>query len=124
VAVVVIGEKPYAEWAGDSVDLALAQVDVDAVATAKKAGIPVVVVLLSGRPLILGSVLEQADALVAAWLPGSEGGGVADIIYGIAKPQGKLSRTWPRSLDQLPISITGDPARYDPLFGFGFGLTY
>jgi len=84
----------------------------------------VVAILLSGRPLILGGTLDQVDAFVAAWLPGSEGGGVADILFGDAKPTGKLSRTWPRSMDQLPININTDPSRYDPLFKYGFGLSY
>jgi beta-glucosidase len=124
VGVVVIGEKPYAEYQGDSIDLSLAKEDIEAVANMKKAGIPVVVVLLSGRPLLLGSVLDQADAFVAAWLPGSEGEGVADVLFGDAKPTGKLSRTWPRSMEQLPININTDPSRYDPLFKYGFGLSY
>lgn len=124
IAVVVIGEKPYAEWQGDSVDLSLTKEDIETVANVKKAGIPVVVVLLSGRPLLLGGVLEQADALVAAWLPGSEGAGVADILFGDAKPTGKLSRTWPRSMEQLPININTDPGQYDPLFKYGYGLSY
>jgi len=124
VGVVVIGEKPYAEWQGDSVDLSLAKEDVEAVAAMKKAGVPVVVVLLSGRPLILGDVLDRADALVAAWLPGSEGGGVADVLFGDIKPTGKLSRTWPRSMSQLPININNSDAKYDPLFKYGFGLSY
>ena len=120
VGVVVIGERPYAEFLGDSADLALSQEDRDAVANLKKTGIPVVVVLLSGRPLILGDVLTQADALVAAWLPGSEGQGVADILFGTAPPTGKLSYAWPRTVDQLPMH----GASKDPLFPFGFGLTY
>ncbi len=124
VAVVVIGEAPYAEFMGDRADLSLAPEDVAVVRTLKKAGTPVVVVLLSGRPLILGNVLDQADALVAAWLPGSEGQGVADVLFGDSKPTGKLSRTWPRSMAQVPLTINGDEASYDPLFKYGFGLTY
>jgi len=92
------------------------------VANAKKAGLPVVLVIVSGRPLILGDALENSDAIVAAWLPGTEGGGVADVLFGDYKPTGKLSFTWPRSMDQIPINV-GD-ATYDPLFAFGFGLTY
>ena len=88
----------------------------------KAAGIPVVVVVVSGRPLILGKALDMADAVVAAWLPGTEGQGVADVLFGDYKPTGKLSVTWPRSMDQVPINV-GD-ARYDPLFAYGFGLTY
>ncbi len=124
VAVVVIGEAPYAEFMGDRSDLSLAPEDVAVVRNLKKAGTPVVVVLLSGRPLILGDVLDQADALVAAWLPGSEGQGVADVLFGDSKPTGKLSRTWPRSMAQVPLTINGDEAHYDPLFKYGFGLTY
>jgi beta-glucosidase len=120
--VVVIGETPYAEMNGDRTDLGLAADDVAAVANMKKAGIPVVVVLVSGRPMIINNVLPQADAFVAAWLPGTEGDGVADVLFGSYKPSGKLAFSWPRSNDQLPINV-GDK-KYDPLFKVGFGLTY
>jgi beta-glucosidase len=79
-------------------------------------------VLISGRPLIINDALAHADAFVAAWLPGTEGLGVADVLFGDHAPSGKLPFTWPRSMDQLPINV-GD-ADYDPLFPFGFGLTY
>ena len=81
-----------------------------------------VLVLLTGRPLIVGSAFDDADAVVVAWLPGSEGGGVADVLYGDFKPTGKLSHSWPRELTQIPIN-EGD-ASYDPLYPYGFGLTY
>ena len=122
VGVVVVGEKPYAEFLGDREDLSLDKDDLAAIANVKKAGIPVVVVVVSGRPLILGEALAQADALVAAWLPGTEGQGVADVLFGDYKPTGKLSFTWPRSMAQIPINV-GDAA-YDPQFPYGFGLTY
>ena len=122
VGVVVIGEKPYAEGAGDSIELALAKENLHTLANMKKAGIPLVVVLLSGRPVILGDIPDQADALVAAWLPGSEGQGVADVLFGDYKPTGKLSHSWPRTVSQLPINV-GDK-KYDPLFPFGYGLSY
>jgi beta-glucosidase len=122
VGVVVVGETPYAEFKGDRDDLTLAKEDLEAIATVKKAGIPVVVVLISGRPMILGYALAQADALVAAWLPGTEGQGVADVLFGDYKPTGKLSFTWPRSMSQIPINVGDKP--YDPLFPYGFGLTY
>jgi len=121
-AVVVIGETPYAEMMGDRRDLSLSQADQATVANAKKAGVPVVVVLFSGRPLIVNDALAQADAFVAAWLPGTEGLGVADVLFGDYKPTGKLPVSWPRSMAQIPINV-GDAA-YDPLFPFGFGLTY
>ncbi len=122
VGVVVIGETPYAEMRGDRTDVTLAAADQQAVANMKKAGIPVVVILLSGRPMILGDVLTQADAVVAAWLPGTEGEGVADVLFGGHKPTGKLSFAWPRSMEQIP-GHPGD-AQYDPLFKFGYGLSY
>jgi beta-glucosidase len=122
VAVAVVGETPYAEGSGDREDLGLAKEDLEAVAALKKAGIPVVLVVISGRPLILGDALTMADAAVAAWLPGSEGAGVADVLFGDYKPTGKLPFTWPRSNAQIPINV-GD-AKYDPLFPYGHGLTY
>jgi beta-glucosidase len=122
VGVVVVGEAPYAEFEGDSTDLSLGKEDLEAVANVKKAGIPVVVVVVSGRPLILGEAAAQADALVAAWLPGTEGDGVADVLFGDYKPTGKLPFTWPRTMAQIPINF-GDAA-YDPLYAYGYGLTY
>ena len=122
VAVVVVGETPYAEMLGDRRDLSLSERDRSTIANAKKAGIPVVIVLFSGRPLIINDALAQADAFVAAWLPGTEGLGVADVLFGDYKPSGKLPVSWPRSMTQIPINV-GD-ATYDPLFPYGFGLTY
>jgi beta-glucosidase len=80
------------------------------------------VVLVSGRPLVLGKLEALADALVAAWLPGSEGAGVADVLFGRYAPTGKLGHSWPRSIRQVPINV-GDE-HYDPLYAFGYGLTY
>jgi beta-glucosidase len=122
VGVVIVGETPYAEMRGDSTDLKLSMEDVTAIENIKKAGIPVVVILLSGRPMIIDQVLSSADAFVAAWLPGTEGQGVADVLFGDYRPTGKLSVSWPRSMSQIPIN-EGD-GNYDPLFKYGFGLTY
>jgi beta-glucosidase len=125
VAIVVIGESPYAEMKGDRVDLSLDPEDVEAVRTARKAGIPVVVVLISGRPMILEPILSDLDALIAAWLPGSEGDGVADVLFGKYGPTGKLSMTWPKSMAQIPINVGTDGSRpKGALFDYGFGLTY
>ena len=124
VGIVVIGEMPYAEGEGDSNDLSVAAEDVTAVDNMKKAGIPVVVILVSGRPMIVDKVLDKADAFVAAWLPGTEGQGVADVLFGDYKPTGKLSFTWPRSMAQIPININTKDKKYDPLFAYGYGLSY
>ena len=121
-AVVVVGEEPYAEFKGDRTDLALTEADRAVVAAARKSASRVVVVVLSGRPLILGDVLGQADAILAAWLPGSEGAGIADVLFGDHKPTGKLPISWPRTMEQIPVNA-GD-TRYDPLFPYGHGLTY
>lgn len=123
VAVVVIGEEPYAEMKGDRQSLEVSREDAAAVATAKAAGVPVVVVVLSGRPLVLGPVADQADALVAAWLPGTEGAGVADVLLGEVPPKGRLSFTWPRSMDQIPLGH-GEAAIQNPLYPLGAGLGY
>ena len=122
VGVAVIGETPYAEGAGDKGNLVLDSADVNVVRALKNAGLKTVVVLIIGRPYILDSILSSADAIVVAWLPGSEGAGVTDILFGDAKPTGKLPHSWPRSMSQVPINY-GD-ANYDPLYPYGHGLTY
>lgn len=122
VAVVVIGEKPYAEFMGDSDNLVLDQEDIDTINNIKATGTPMVVVLVSGRPLIIGDVLEASDAFIAAWLPGTEGQGVADVLLGDYKPTGKLSVTWPASMDQIPINVSDEKTESKPLFPIGFGL--
>jgi len=122
VGIVVVGETPYAEWEGDSDDLSLSKADLNAINAVREAGVPVVVILVSGRPMIVEPELENWDALIAAWLPGTEGQGLADILFGDYNPTGKLSCSWPRTMDQVPIN-DGD-AEYAPLFEYGFGLTY
>ena len=117
---VVIGEAPYAEMLGDRSDFNLPAADLALIDKAKASGAPVVTLLLSGRPLLLGSALDKSSALVAAWLPGTEGQGVADVLFGDYKPKGKLPRVWPKSNAHV---ATGDKAEA-PLFPFGFGLTY
>ena len=121
LGIVVIGETPYAEWMGDRQSLELSEEDVAVVDKMKQAGMPLVVVLISGRPLIIDKVIDKADAFVAAWLPGTEGRGVTDVLFGDYRFVGKLSFSWPRSMDQIPINV-GDK-NYDPLFKYGYGLT-
>jgi len=122
VVVVVVGEDPYAESGGDRTDLALNREDRALIENVKRAGKPMVVVLLSGRPLILGEILDSAAAVVAAWLPGTEGGGVADVLTGAVKPTGKLSCSWPRAMADIPINVGDTP--YQPLFPYGHGLSW
>ena len=124
-AVVVFGEEPYAEFQGDRPDVGFDDPStIDNLATMRRlkaAGVPVVAVFLSGRPLWVNAYLNAADAFVAAWLPGSEGAGVADVLFGKAEFRGKLPYSWPKRPDQTPLNV-GDPG-YDPLFAYGFGLT-
>ncbi|MDH6516287.1 beta-glucosidase [Streptomyces sp. SAI-135] len=123
VGVVVVGETPYAEGVGDvgnGHDLELSAADraaVDKVCAAMKCA----VLIVSGRPQLVGGRLGDIDALVASWLPGTEGDGVADVLYGRRPFTGRLPVTWPRSEAQLPINV-GDPT-YDPQFPYGWGLT-
>jgi len=117
--VVVVGELPYAEMKGDRSDLRLSPPDVALVEKAKSAGAPVVTVLLSGRPLILGAALDASNAFIAAWLPGTEGQGVADVLFGDYKPTGKLPRPWPRNNDGLATWAV-QPSASAPLFPRGF----
>ncbi|MEU2333616.1 glycoside hydrolase family 3 N-terminal domain-containing protein [Streptomyces sp. NPDC013172] len=123
VGVVVVGETPYAEGVGDvgnGHDLALSAADraaVDKVCAAMKCA----VLIVSGRPQLIGDRLGEIDALVASWLPGTEGDGVADVLYGKKAFTGQLPVTWPKSEAQLPINV-GD-ASYDPQYPYGWGLT-
>ncbi len=122
VCIVVVGETPYAEMFGDREDLSLTKEDSEAIEKANASGVPVVVILISGRPMIIENELKKTSAFIAAWLPGTEGQGVADVLFGDYKPTGKLPVTWPKNMQQVPINV-GD-SNYDPLFPFGFGLTY
>ena len=119
-AVVVVGEVPYAESAGDRSDLSIPFNGSDLI-TRVASTIPTLVIVVSGRPLdIETQVLEKIDALVAAWLPGTEGMGIADCLFGHHDFVGTLPVTWHGSVDQLPLNA-GD-ANYDPLFPVGYGL--
>jgi hypothetical protein len=119
-AIVVVGEPPYAETFGDNLNLTIPGTGPSVIQSVCKS-VKCVVVLISGRPLVVEPYIDTMDAFVAAWLPGSEGQGVADALFGDYGFSGKLARTWFKSVDQLPMNV-GDK-HYDPLFPFGFGLT-
>lgn len=126
VAIVVFGEQPYAEMRGDVRSLEFEPGDKQALATLKRlkaAGVPTVSVFLSGRPMWVNPELNQSDAFVAAWFPGSEGAGVADVLIGGKRDfNGKLAFSWPKTAAQFVLN-RGAPG-YDPLFPFGYGLSY
>jgi beta-glucosidase len=122
VAIAVVGETPYTEGVGDRPgSMSLDAEDLSTINTLRSAGVPVVVVLVSGRPMDIAAQLGNWNALVAAWLPGTEGQGVADILFGVAQPTGKLPMTWMNSVSQQPIN---DGDGKVPLFPLGFGLSY
>ena len=131
VAIVVFGEQPYAEMRGDIATLEFQAGDKQALTLLRKlkaAGVPTVSVFLSGRPLWVNPELNASDAFVAAWLPGSEGAGVADVLIGdkAGKPRkdfaGSLSFSWPKTAGQFTLN-KGKPG-YDPLFALDYGLSY
>ncbi|MBD3851479.1 MAG: glycoside hydrolase family 3 protein [Acidobacteria bacterium] len=131
VAVVVFGEEPYAEFQGDRETLDYGFSRPDDLKLLKKlnnAGVPVVSIFLSGRPMWVNPELNESDAFVAAWLPGSEGDGVAEVIFNFADGaihhdfKGTLAHSWPKTAVQESLNL-GDEG-YDPLFAYGFGLTY
>ncbi|HEV2328047.1 MAG TPA: glycoside hydrolase family 3 N-terminal domain-containing protein [Verrucomicrobiae bacterium] len=118
--VVVVGERPYAEGLGDQTNLDLSASATALIAKAKASGAPVTTILFSGRPLILGKSLKASDGFIAAWLPGTEGEGVADVLFGDYAPTGKLPREWPRNDHQFAANALHGK----PLFPLGYGLTY
>ncbi len=120
-AIVVVGEEPYAEGGGDRDDLSLNDRQIRLVRKIKKKGLPVITLLISGRPMIINSVLHNSDAVFASWLPGTEGDGIAQLLFGDYLPTGKLPMTWQKSMDHIPMN-DGDED-YEALYPFGFGLT-
>lgn len=137
VGIAVIGETPYSESCGDvppptgnnvgycvsrPPTLSVDSADVKVLQKMKDAGLRTVAVLVTGRPLIIDPVLNIADAVVVAWLPGTEAAGITDVLFGDVHPTGRLPHSWPRNMAQIPIN-QGDAA-YDPLFPYAFGLTY
>ena len=124
VGIVVVGERPYAEGVGDRADLSLAEADIAAIERTRERSGKLIVIVISGRPLIITDILPLADAVIAAWLPGTEGQGVADVLFGDYEFSGTLPYTWPRRMAQLPFDFANLPASGcdAPLYSFGYGL--
>jgi beta-glucosidase len=132
VAVIVVGEIPYAEFFGDidhesnQLKLTLTEEHQKYMKTYQEKGIKTVVVLVSGRPLVVTNQLEKSDAFVAAWLLGSEGEGVAEVLFGDFNFSGKLPHSWPKGIKDYESKY--GPNFWDntkePLFKFGYGLKY
>lgn len=124
VGIAVVGERPYAEGPGDDGDLTLPTEDLAMLANLRPRVNQLIVIIISGRPIIITNYLPDWDAVVAAWLPGTEGQGVADVLFGDYPFTGTLPYTWPRTVNQLPFDFPNLPTSGDdaPLYPFGFGL--
>jgi beta-glucosidase len=123
--VVAVGESPYAEGQGDDATPELTSAQAKLVDDLKATGKPVIVVVVAGRPLVMNDQLDEADASLMAFLPGSEGGAaVGDALFGKFNPSGRLPVSWPKSSDQLPLAYNERSKPYDPRYAFGYGLSY
>jgi beta-glucosidase len=123
IGIAIVGEQPYAEGVGDREFPILYSEDLDAIKKLQQNSKRVVVILISGRPLLIANEIDTWDALIAAWLPGSEGQGVADVIFGDKPFVGKLPIHWPHHSEQLPVSLNGETSDSTPLlFNRDFGL--
>lgn len=122
VALIFIGEMPYTEVDGDTPSPTLPEEDLIALRNAAAAGVPIVAVLVTGRPLVLGEALAKSKAFVVAWLPGTEAQGIMDVLFGDVRPTGKLSHSFPRTLEQVPCNV--GESKTEPLFKAGEGLSY
>jgi beta-glucosidase len=125
VGIVVVAERPYAEGVGDEADPKLSQKDVVLIEQMRQRAEKVVVVMMTGRPIEITEQLPLADAWVAAWLPGTEGNGVADVLFGDYEFSGQLPYTWQRWNSQLPFDFENlpSPGCEAPLFPYDYGLT-
>ncbi|MHA7900099.1 MAG: glycoside hydrolase family 3 protein [Henriciella sp.] len=127
VVIAVYGEDPYAEFQGDvpDVDFRPNGFDTELLSSYQEGGAKTVSVFLSGRPLWTNPEINDSDAFIAAWLPGSEGGGIADMLFQTDPSfdfTGRLSYSWPKLATQVELNVHKEP--YDPLFAFGYGLSY
>ena len=132
VIIVVVGETPYAEFFGDIGDgtgkyqLTLSEAHQKYITKYADKGPKVIVVLISGRPLVVTNQIEQSDAFIAAWLPGSEGSGIAEVLFGDFNFKGKLPHSWPNTVEDFEGKFGPNfwDASITPMFKFGYGLSY
>jgi beta-glucosidase len=123
--VVAVGESPYAEGQGDDPNPTLTSAQSALIDDLEATGKPVVVVVVAGRPLKMDHQLDESDASLMAFLPGSEGGAaVADALFGAYNPSGRLSVSWPKDSSTFPLAYNEPGASYDPRYAFGYGLSY
>lgn len=126
IGIAVISEFPYVEWQGDNAFLNVMDTEIPMIERVRERSEKLIIILLSGRPIIITEQLTMADAFVAAWLPGTEGQGIADVLLGDLPFTGTLTYTWPRVIEQVPF--TAESKQADgcdaPLFPYGYGLTY
>ena len=126
LGIMVISEFPYVEWNGDNAFLNVLDTDVTAFNRLRENSDRVLLIIVSGRPIIITDLMLQADAVVAVWLPGTEGQGVADVLYGDLPFRGRLPYTWPRHINQIPFDFTNmiTEGCDAPLFPYDYALTY
>ena len=132
VAIIVVGETPYAEFFGDiggemdAYEHTLTEKHQEYIKTYAEKGIKVVVVLICGRPLVITPQIDLSDAFIVAWLPGSEGDGIAEVLYGDYDFKGKLPHSWPKSVEDYENKYGPNfwDDSIDPLFPLGYGLNY
>jgi beta-glucosidase len=123
--VVAVGESPYAEGRGDNDNPQLPSAQAKLIDDLKATGKPVIVVVQAGRPLVMNAQLDEADAALMAFLPGSEGGAaISDALTGRVNPSGRLTVSWPKAVSQIPLAYNEAGKPYDPRYPFGHGLSY
>jgi beta-glucosidase len=124
--IVAVGEPPYAEGPGDTETAALPEAQRQLIDSLVATGTPTIVVVIAGRPLVMNHQLDEANASLMAFLPGTEGGSaIADALFGRGDPAGRLPVSWPQSIDQAPLFYNHRPGTpYEPRYAFGYGGGY
>ncbi len=121
IGVLIVAEEPYAEGMGDRDDLTLTEENISLFNKMRQQCNKMVLIIYSGRPLIISDIVDQCDAIIAAWLPGTEAAAIADVLFDDAPFTGKLSYNWPRSAEQIPYSKL-ENGKEPPQWSFGHGL--